>query len=323
MLEDDIMKAVETRKESSRDIARRQKTNPRQEKAKFGERVDGQQEMQVAVSQWEQCVNPLHVALEVSANLLGSMMQDEDAMSSEQDEASNLLLAQAMGQKPFVDRIIDLVLVLGGYRLAPHETASNLRIDVVEVISKALACLSNIAMGETVLAEALGKNGKLGQLWQMLKKSLDVTGATSAMVVFTRSYAVCRAQVVGDDFNFVLHQMLERTPDESVQIDTLSMLASAVTSGIASLDAVVEQMTVALLKLPQTGASAQLVCETLNALIDIYSDDDLYAEIFRRLNVLNHFQNCLGKVSQQSLMSEHTAEILANVEAFIDYKLAN
>ena len=86
-IEQEVLKAIEQRREPAREIARRMKQNPREEKPMMETQEDGQQAMEDALTAWNNAMMPLQLALENMANLLSCLIQEENEMAVEREES--------------------------------------------------------------------------------------------------------------------------------------------------------------------------------------------------------------------------------------------
>ena len=73
-----------------------------------------------------------------------------------------------------------------------------------------------------------------------------------------------------------------------------------------------------LLRLLQ-GTSSVVQAEVLNAIMDLYGQDDFYPQVFLNLKLLDHFQRCLANIPK--LVDPEMEDILFNANRFVDYKL--
>ena len=159
-LEQEVIRSVQARREPARHIARRQKTTPRpksmdkqeQQKPKQKKQTeeDGRQAMEDALVAWNGVILPLQVALEVTANLLSCLIQEEDAMAvKKDDEGLDQALHQALVGAKLAKRILQMLQTLCVFQ--SNETV--LQVDLQDIISKCAACLSNCVLSK-VLAKA-------------------------------------------------------------------------------------------------------------------------------------------------------------------------
>jgi len=73
--------------------------------------------------------------------------------------------------------------------------------------------------------------------------------------------------------------------------------------------------------LKTASTSASVMCEVLNALMDIYGQDDHYRDTFTSINVLGVFQKSISVLRKKELeLGQDEEEILFNAERFVEYK---
>jgi hypothetical protein len=87
-----------------------------------------------------------------------------------------------------------------------------------------------------------------------------------------------------------------------------------------------------LLQVIQEKPSVELVAESINAIIDIYSEDDVHVNQFKQLKILSKLQEIFQPFSEQAAnfcatssdqgLKDRIEEVCMNAEAFIQYKLS-
>jgi hypothetical protein len=337
-LEQEVVRAVETRQEPSKDIARRQKEHPREKKSAFELIQDGRETTETALSAWNSVLMPAQLALEVSANLLGCLFdaiaQDgDDAMALERDEAMSLSLLQALVACKLPDSILQMLEQCGNFKKNRIDGAEILQEDLEETMSKISACLANCVQSNVIISS--NNNGGSTAtatathiLWESLKLYASEEGVCSVMVVVMQRDASVRQQLLlSSDLDMVLQDLL-MSPKEELQRDAVSLLAAAVTGSTSTTAAacpadVMMKLTSSLLGvLKNASTSAAVTCEVLNALMDIYGQDDHYRDTFTSINVLGEFQKSISVLQkrQELELDQDEEEILFNAERFVEYK---
>jgi hypothetical protein len=306
-LEQDVIRSIEERKESARQIARRQKGTPRREKAVMEETVDGQQAMDDALGAWNGVVLPLQVALEVTANLCTCFIQDEHAMETETDDALDKAIRFALIVAKLSERFLQVLQTLCAYQSSRGDAAQEiLTDDLLESISKSAACLANSVLGG-LLAES-----DFGTTWQVLRSHAIQPGVSSVFVVLAQ-----RGPSPPPADMELIQGLLQTKDNEEVQRDAVSLLATVLVSQPVE---VVTQATQEFLRLLQEAAPL-VQMDVLNTVMDLYGQDDFYPQVFESLDVLTHFQQCVVSISKNSNLEPEVEESLCNANAFVDYKL--
>jgi hypothetical protein len=326
-MEQEVIDAVQTRREPAKAIARRQKEHPREEKAMFETHEDGRGATENALTAWNSVSMPAQLALEVTANLLGCLFdaQDGDAMALERDEAMSLSLLQTLVDCKLPDSILHMLQQCGNFKKnrTADDGAEILQEDLEETMSKISACLANCVQSNVISS----KNGSSANqiLWESLKLYASEEGVCSVMVVvMQRDDTSLRQQLLSSDLDMVLQDLLI-SPKEELQRDAVALLAAAASGSATPCPAdVIMKLSSSLLgvlKNASTSASALVMCEVLNALMDIYGQDDYYRDTFTSLNVLGEFQKSISVLRKRELeLDQDEEEIVFNAERFVEYK---
>ena len=363
-VEKDVIQTVNERKEPARHIARRQKQmNDEKKREKVtGDNHDmdddetknkaireyqNQREvMESAKQAWHNSLLPLQVALEITANLTSvgpsqfkadeddDMMipmdeaewgpdQEDNLLAAQSEHASDLSAFDSSLMQSIVDsglphRLLELLhLVCTPLVDASVELPTETIEELGEVQSKCGACLRNC------LAEHFPC---WGIKWKDLRAAFEsnsVAVIASSMTFALRSRSQVRQQVQPDDLDFILQWV---TMESSVQRDMVEMVG-ILCSHETHPKQVNSRVCSALMKLSlQSGA---IVNEVLNALMDIYSEDECHPDVFRSLQVLAYFQKTVPlfkttiaterpRISQDEV--EQWRESALNASRFIMYK---
>ena len=358
-VEKDVIRTVNERKEPARHIARRQKeTNDQKKREKENNEMDddetknkalreyeNQREvMENAKQMWHNSLLPLQVALEITANLTSvgpsqfdreeddMMPMDEAEWSSDQEDqllaaqseqvshlsAFDLSLMQSIVDSGIPRRLSELLhlvctpLVESSVKL-PTETIEELG----EVQSKCGGCLRNC------LAEHF-------PYWHVQWKDLraafesnSVAAIASSMTFALKSQSQVRQQIQPDDLDFILQWV---TKEGTVQRDMVEMLG-ILCSHETHPEQINSRVCSTLMQLSLK--SGTIVNEVLNALMNIYGEDECHPDVFRSLQVLAYFQRTVplfktiieterSKISQDEV--EQWRESALNASRFITYK---
>ena len=336
-LEQEIIQKIQARREPARQIARRQKETPRPQQRQHvasmmaedsqpQQQEDGQQAMEDALAAWNDIFQPFQVSLEVTANLLSSWIQPADAMAVEDDDfKTNQHTMREHQDLVRRARLPELLLHLLR-SLCKYSSGvvyeDGLREEIQESISKSSACLTNC-----ILARLLIQPQESQQTWQLLRPLALEPGVSSVLVVLAQQ----QQQLGSDIIDFELVQGLlrhQQTPalsnnstntNDDILRDGVCLLALALNSKDHSITVeVVTQMSRELLRLLQ-GTSPVVQAEVLNAIMDLYGQDDFYPQVFLNLKLLDHFQRCLANMPK--LVDPEMEDILFNANRFVDYKL--
>jgi hypothetical protein len=320
-LEQDIIRAVNAKKEPARDIAKRQKENPREDKSMFEAHQDGRQATEDALLTWSSIFTPLQLALELATNLLSCLIKDDfddDTMVVEKDESMNPELMQALQSNNIPDRMVQLLQKVGQYSKDRQEEKGLLHEDLCDTISKISACLANCVLSNMFEVDDSAAATPI-ILWNCLKQHAHEDGIGSVMVVAVQRHEALRQYVLGNDLDFVFDQFMT-TQNEEIQRDGVCLLAAAANSHAPHPVVVIHKVSECLLRLSSDAStSVSVLCEVLNALMDIYSQDDRYRETFQSLGILGHFQRSVVMLQKQSL-GEEERDMVFNAQRFVEYK---
>lgn len=309
-LEKEVLQSIEKRREPARDVARRLKQNPREGKQIMDNQEDGRQAMEDSLTEWNNMIMPLQLALEVMANLLSCLVEDEGTMSIERDNNADMMLRQTLVTNKVAECVVRMLRSVCGYKMnRPEEGSELLMDDIQEVVSKISACLANCVLSQ-VLAES-----DFAATWGILRQHSTEKGVCSVMAVMVQNSKSLRELAVHDLESF--NSMLHNAGEEEIQRDAVCLLSAAMT-GNAPAD-VVSKLTSEMIRLMGTAPSA-VKCEVLNTIMDLYGEDEYHPGVFMALDTLNHFQQCIMTLSPKDLGPEEE-EILFNANRFVDYKL--
>lgn len=319
-LEGEIVRKIQDRKEPARLIARRQKEMDRGGApggAKFNEEdtKDGEQAMEDALVAWNGVLLPLQVSLEVSANLLSSFIREENAM--EQDEGIlGQRIHQTLVSANFADAVLQVLQTMCTYYKSREERAAQqaeqqvLTDDLKEVISKCSACMTNC-----VLSEVLSTTN-YETTWLALEPHATAPGVARVLVVLAQRHG----NIALPADSRLIQQLLQST-DEECQRDGVCLLVGVLNSNSTAVsDDTVQKATAELLRLLGSGPTVVKV-EILNAIMDLWGQDDFYPHVFSDQQVLSSFQAALTSLSKWKDIDEESEEILFNASRFVDYKL--
>ena len=355
-MEQDIIRKVEERREPARMIARRQKANPRnkttgesgdgekdegmKEDATMGggddgeeEQPDGQQAMEDALVAWNSgVVLPMQVALEVTANLLSSLIEDQDAMAMDDDggrdtSVQDQTLRDGIVAAKVTERCLQMLQVSCDYQQQQEQQKQGaaedggqspiavLLQDLDECISKISACLVNCVLGQVMTPAETQRS------WQLLRRYANKKGVCSVLVVLTQHTPKLREQLSQD---VELFASLLQINDGDVQRDTVCLLTATISPGADGMlppSDVVSKVTTELLRLLKDGLTIGVKCEVLHGFMDLYGEDDYHPHVFDDLKVCAAIQQSLSSSSSRGNLEPEDEEILFNAGRFVDYKL--
>ena len=228
--------------------------------------------------------------------------------------------------------------------------------DLDNITSKVSACVVNCILSHSLQVGSNGGDSNTttivdpNQFWQNLKPYIRNDGTSSILAVAVQHSPRLRQVLISSssssfELDFLLGELDSgaQTPNDvtrKMQRDIVTMLASSIGPAVSTgPDAVtvpseiVTKIASSFLRVLQyDSSSVDVACEVLNALMDIFSEDDLYDDIFRKLNVLMHFENglanCMQSLQQgqqrsdeQSMdMDEEQEDVLFNAQRFVEYK---
>lgn len=309
-LEEDIVRKIEERKEPARIIARRQKEVERGSKAVITEEdtKDGEQAMDDALVAWSGIIMPLQVTLEITANFLSCFIQDDDAMddNGQRDEDMHQALVSARLAEALLTTFQGLCSYQDSRGDIPKEREA-LSDDLEESISKCAACITNCVLSQVL------EQTNFDATWQMLRLHVNSTGVSSILVVLMQQGFPFPAQDTG-----LMQQLLHSSSEES-QRNGVCVLAIMLNDPRHSVQ-VVADAAQELLRLLKQGESLAKI-EALNAIMDLWGQDDFHPQIFASQQMLPTFQAALASLSTDKTLDPEAEEVLFNAGRFVDYKL--
>jgi hypothetical protein len=320
-LEREAIQAVKKRREPARSIARRQK-QMKAEKDKLkqamadadDEGIDGMNDddkpnevarenareaLEKARDNWHNEIAPVELALEITANLtsLSPVMDEVEGMNIDDwnPEQEAMMMAQQEDMKegslsPFDADLAHAVVASGiPTRLVkilklvcdplPPDILPDVKEDIDGVMSKCGACLGN-CVGEYF---PNWTDGLLEELRRALEASNGNPNIANAMAAAMRSRLEFRKQCQPTDLELLL-RLASSSPCQKEAVEMLGILCSME----AHPESVNQKVCNTLISI--TSTKAAVLNEVLNALMDIYGDDDCYPGVFHSLNVLGYFQ---------------------------------
>ena len=310
-LESEIIRKIQDRKEPARMIARRQKDMDRGSKASIEDTKDGEQVMEEAISAWSTIILPLQLTLEVTANLLSSFIRDEDSMEPDSAplDAAGL---QALISARLAESLIKALQMICSYQERrgtipkDHEALSD---DLQECVSKTSACITN-----AILSRVL-ESSNFEATWQMLQPNMKWVGVSSILVALAQQGLPVSPQHVAG-----IQQLLLQSSHEESQRDGVSLLAIIMMNNPHHPPQLVMEATQELLRVLSHGQNLAKV-EALNAIMDLWGQDDYHPEIFVSQQILPNFQGALATLSTNKNLDPEAEEILFNASRFVDYKV--
>lgn len=321
-LEREAIQAVKQRREPARLIARRQK-QMKAEKDKLKQamadaneedkddmdqdddkpsevaRENAREVLEKARDAWHNEIAPLELALEITANLtsLSPAMDELEGMNVDDwgPEQEAMMMAQHQDRKENslspIDTDLAHAVVVSGIpsqlvkilKLVcdplPTDILPDIKEDIDGVMSKCGACLGN-CVGEYFPDWT---DGLLLELRHALEASNGNPNIANAMAAAMRSRSEFRKQCQPSDLELLL-RLASSSPCQKEAVEMLGILCSME----AHSESVNQKVCNTLISI--TSRKAAVLNEVLNALMDIYGDDDCYPGIFLSLNVLGYFQ---------------------------------
>jgi hypothetical protein len=314
----DVIQAVSRRKESSRSIARRQKVLKleRQKISKPDEELevkelpdassgnDSLEALEEARFNWQSTIAPLELALEITANLTSVSpplddvenvnMEDEWNSDDEsavlennhhlQDRSINPLdleLIQAVVQSGIPLQLLELL------KRICQPTSNDILADIQEDInclqSKCGACVGNCC------SEFFPKwtEGLLQELVLALHTSKGNPSIATAIAAGVRSSADFRKQCQPSDLQFFLDLTSSSSSCQKEAVEILGILCSSESHSTEV------NIRVCTTLMAITSKKAAIVGGVLDALMDIYGNDECHPDVFKSQNVLGFFQRTL------------------------------
>jgi hypothetical protein len=309
-LEGEIVRKMQERKEPAQIIARRQKEVDRGSKAVFSEEdtKDGEQAMDDALVAWSGIIMPLQVTLEVTANFLSCFIQDEDAMDD--DGAKDKEMHQALISASLAEALVKTLQALCSYQDSRGEVPKErecLSDDLTESISKCAACITNCVLSQVL------EQKNFDASWQVLRPHASSQGVSSILVVLTQQGLPFPAQDTA-----LIQQLLHSSHEES-QRDGVSLLAVMLNDPQHSVH-IVTEATAELLRVLKQGESLAKI-EALNAIMDLWGQDEFHPQVFASQQILSNFQATLASLSIDKTLDPVAEDVLFNAGRFVDYKL--
>ncbi|CAJ1961827.1 unnamed protein product [Cylindrotheca closterium] len=307
-MEKEILQKIAKKRESARDIARRLKQTTRDGKAVMNEQEDGRQAVEDSLTAWNNTIMPLQLALEVMANLLSCLVQDEDEMALERDSSLDSLLHQELLKGKVAEHIVGMLQTICVHtKSRANDEHDLLKDDLQEAISKVSACIANSVISK-VLLEA-----DFAATWNVLRQHPSERGVCSVMAALVQNSKSLRELAVHD---LEIFQNMLHNSDEDVQRDAVCLISAAMAR--STPENVVINLTNELIKVMNT-APDTVKCEALNTIMELYGDDDFHPRVFSSLGTLDHYKKCVMSVPQKGLSPEEE-EILFNANRFVEYK---
>ena len=188
-----------------------------------------------------------------------------------------------------------------------------------ELQSTSAACVGN-CLGECYPFWGVG-------LWSDLRRALEQTNGNAnvatAMVVALRNNSELRKSMQPTDLNFLTETA---SKSKSIQRETIEMLG-ILCSQEEHPEEINRKVTTTLLEV--RSRRAPVLSEILNALMDIFGDDDRHPSVFGDLGVLSYFQRTVpilkksihqDRDNAEPEVIEQWRETALNASRFIRYK---
>lgn len=308
-LEKEVLQKISQKREPTREVARRLKQTSRDGKATMDDQEDGRQAVEESLTAWNNTIMPLQLALEVMANLVSCLVQDdEDEMAVERDTSFDALLHQELLKNKVAEHIVGMLQNLCVYaKSRPNEEHDLLIEDLQEAVSKVSACMANCVISKVLLEPDFAAT------WNILRQHPSERGVCSVMAVLVQNSKSLRELAVHD---LQIFQDMLHNSDEEIQRDAVCLISAAMVR--STPENVVTNLTSELIKVMNTAPNT-VKCETLNTIMELYGDDEFHPRVFSSLDTLNHFKKCARSIPQKGLSPEEE-DILFNANRFVEYK---
>jgi hypothetical protein len=303
------------------------------------ERENAREALEKARDSWHEAITPLELALEITANLTslsptlpemadmdmdGDWGPDQEAMmmaqQQEMEEGTlsplDAALAQAIVTAQIPNRLVALLKMI--CKPLPNGILPEIKEEIEGLQSKCGAGLGNCA-GEHF---PNWTNGLLQELRGALEASNGNPSIANAMAAALRSRSELRKQCQPSDLE-LLFKLSSSSPCQKEAVEMLGILCCMESHP----EDVNRKVCSALMAI--TSKKAAVLNEVLNALMDIYGDDDCHPGVFVSLNVLGYFQRTtpsFKKVTQYDRDEateeemEQWKETAFNASRFVSYK---
>lgn len=350
MMEKEVIRKVNERQEPARLIARRQKAMKEEKKKKEAENktqhedvvmedesrhsdsvnendVGGREAFELAREEWYKQMIPLELALEITANLTGiqtisESMGDADMNDIDTEKEGlelstiNSNLVKAIVNARIPNRLVKILKAL--CQPFQGKLCSEVENTIEDLQSKCGACLGNC------VSEIYPNwvDGLVQELRCALEASNGNPCIANAMTAALRSRSGLRKQLQPSD----LEILLKFARSSACQKEAIEMLG--ILCGCEIHDKEVNRKVCSTL-LNISSKKASVINEILNALMDIYGDDQCHPDVFDSQNVLAYFQQTTSSFKkiikcdeEQALKDEvdQWEETLYNSSRFISYK---
>lgn len=364
VLEKQIVSEQQKKKEPAKQIARRLKEKRNQDEkgtksptteATTDSPMEDEHNMdwESALEQWMSSIQPLQLALEITANLssgsaamVNATTEDDDELMVDSQPSVSAELLQLLLDTSLPDGIVDLMKHLyqpmwGDANLVDVPDA--VRNSIGELQSKVAVCIGHCVTG----LEDEHRSWKIDAvaLWNCLKQASETavddnaTESLCASMVLTlqstRGNAIVRSFEL-TDVEWLTYQ-LKQTKSAVVARDIICILgiilcSSSIGEGFQfHTSDVNEAVAKAFIDMGTSCAehqSAVVLSETFRVLMDIYGNDDCYPQIFDSLNILGYFQKYVPALKQCIHLSRDAdpddilqwKETASNASRFIQYK---
>jgi hypothetical protein len=294
-----------------------------------------------AVADWEERLEPVELALEILANMTLQQQQsddDDDAIMEQQQQQSIVIpddtmssLEQLLEQLHQVSSMMILPTVIRESIAATQNTAA--------VCTGNLLCSISIISTTTTTTTATSttphhdddaiQNARLLTLLQHLSPKTAPMLSAQMLVLKTHG-SLYRLDNVQPYLQLILEASSSSSIDEDIVRETIPLVSLVLTR--EPHDAVMNRAVAhALVHCPLSTGS--VVTERLNALMDLYGDDDCHVDIFDELKLLDYCKSQrqvlkerinVGSLGGSTVVDEEEIaswkEAVANAAAFIEYK---
>ena len=367
-MENKIIQQINEKKESARNIAKRQKEmkkdkdkDKKQSNSKPNTRKNPQEEYENAVQAWKNALSPLKLALEVTTNLCVGVNQmlDEDCImydvddDDEQNEINpvDIPIRDAIVQTNLLQRILSILQTISSPISSPipmKQEDNMIHSDMTQIKSKCSACLGNI------LTLLNSNHDIIVTIWNALCNAILITPDTikdtndmegMLGIIHTMSFLLqSKPQFISnvnvhEQIPFFLPklQLIYENQDQDQDSNMENMIQNiiSIVSKFMLVNTIKQHNDVIIIfknMVMQPKTSLSITNEILNALMDVYGNDDIELDgLFDSLEILQLFQSILSKfknnIQKVQKAKECTKDEISqwnetalNGARFIDYK---
>jgi hypothetical protein len=293
------------------------------------------------VADWEERLEPVELALEILANMTLQQQQsdddDDDAMMEQQQQQTIVIPDDTMSS---LEQLLEQLHQVSSMMILP----TVIRESIAATQNTAAVCTGNLLCSISIISTTTTDTTttphhdddviQSGRLWTLLQHLSPKTAPilSAQMLVLKTHGSLYRL----DNIQPYLQLLLESSStasssiDEDIVREAIPLVSLVLTR--EPHDTVMNRAVAhALVHCPLSTGS--VVTERLNALMDLYGDDDCHADIFDEMKLLDYVKSQrqvlkerinVGSLGGSTVVDEEEIaswkEAVANAAAFIEYK---